>query len=242
MQVVLRATSIGRLFLAFVVALPLGHISRAVAQYEDEVKRDVYDLPTPVAIQGRTNRIDESLSLTAGYLPTDSFNRGFPVGASYAYYFKPYFAWDVVSFSYNLNRETQLKNDLRALGVTAQNVGFGGVIDYPKYIVLTGITYTPLYSKSLLFNKSLVHSETSFYLGVGSLMFSQVGNVPTIVPGIQGRYFITPGSALRLYLREYFFNDKNLGITGLTEIGIGYEIQLGFLSRRSDDADYATAR
>lgn len=200
---------------------------------DDDRKRDVYDLPAPVAIQGRTNKIDESVSLNIGYLPSDSFNRGFPISGQYTYYFKPYFAWEVVSYSHNINRETQLKSDLAALKVNVQNVGFGGVIDYPKSIILTGIVYTPLYSKSLLFNKTLLHSETSFYMGAGALMFNQVGSVPTFVPGIQGRYFISPRTAARLYLREYFFNDSNLGLTGITEIGVGFEMQFGIFSGRS---------
>ncbi|MBK7890159.1 MAG: hypothetical protein IPJ84_04715 [Bdellovibrionales bacterium] len=200
---------------------------------EDAPKRDVYDLPTPVAIQGRTNKIDQGVSISVGYIPTDSFNRGFPLTGAYSFYFKPYFAWEVLSYSYNFNRETQLKDDFKNLGVGVQNIGFGGVIDYPRNIIMTGIVYTPLYSKSLLFNKTLVHSETGFYLGVGTLVFSQVGHLPTIAPGIQARYFVSPKSAVRIYLRQYFFNDTQLGLTGITDIGVGFETQFELLSRHA---------
>ncbi|MDX9730474.1 MAG: hypothetical protein RBT63_01770 [Bdellovibrionales bacterium] len=200
---------------------------------DGEVKRDVYDLPTPVAIQGRTNNIDQGIALNLGHIPTDSFNRGFPLSMSYTFYFKPYFAWEVLSFAYNFNRETQLKNDFLNLGVAVQNIGFGGALDFPKNIILTGVVYTPLYSKSLLFNKSLVHSETSFYMGAGTLVFEKVGHVPTFVPGIQGRYFLTPRSAMKYYLRQYLFNDTQLGLTGMTEVGLGFEFQFELFSKRS---------
>lgn len=217
---------------AFVV-IAVSNPSASHADDEGVVKRDVYDLPTPVAIQGRTNNIDQSISLNVGYIPSDSFNRGFPVSLGYSFYFKPYLAWEVVNYTYNINRETQLKQDFKNLGVAVQNIGFGGVLDYPKNIIVSGIVYTPLYGKSLLFNKSLVHSETSFYLGAGSIVFNQVGHIPTVVPGIQGRYFVSPKSAFRYYLRQYFFKDEQLGLTGITEIGVGYEFQFDFFSKRS---------
>lgn len=228
----LIATVIAYFLISFSI-LPSAH-----AADEDGVgKRDVYDLPTPVAIQGRTNNINESLSLNLGYIPSDSFNRGFPISANYSFYFKPYLAWEVASFTYNVNKETQLKQDFKDLGVAVQNIGFGGVLDYPKNIIMSGIIYTPLYGKSLLFNKSLVHSETSFYLGIGTIVFNQVGHIPSIAPGIQGRYFITPKSAMRYYLRQYFFKDEQLGLTGITEIGLGYEFQIDFFSKRSSSEE-----
>lgn len=231
-----RLANSSAIFLAAVLVPLCVSLSASVAGADDEdapPKRDVYDLPTPVAIQGRTNNIDQSFSLNVGYIPTDSFNRGFPLSLNYAFYFKPYFAWEVLSFSYNFNRETQLKKDFENLGIAVQNIGFGGVIDYPKNIIMTGIVYTPLYGKSLLFNKSLVHSETSFYLGAGTLVFNQVGHVPTLGVGIQGRYFLSPKSAFRYYLRQYFFKDSQLGLTGMTEIGFGYEIQFNLFSKHA---------
>lgn len=219
--------------LSVAVVIAVSNPSAVRADDEGVVKRDVYDLPTPVAIQGRTNNIDQSVAFNIGYIPSDSFNRGFPVSVGYSFYFKPYLAWEVVNYTYNINRETQLKQDFKNLGVAVQNIGFGGILDYPKNIIVSGIVYTPLYGKSLLFNKSLVHSETSFYLGAGSIVFNQVGHIPTIVPGIQGRYFVTPKSAFRFYLRQYFFKDEQLGLTGITEIGLGYELQFDLFSKRS---------
>lgn len=221
-----------RCFALILISFSLLPHARA-ADDDELVKRDIYDLPTPVAIQGRTNNIDQSVSVSFGYIPSDSFNRGFPISLGYSFYFKPYLAWEVASFSYNVNKETQLKQDFKDLGVAVQNIGFGGVLDFPKNIIMSGIIYTPLYGKSLLFNKTLVHSETSFYLGIGSIVFNQVGHIPSIAPGIQGRYFITPKSAFRYYMRQYFFKDEQLGLTGITEIGLGYEFQFDFFSKRS---------
>lgn len=230
--------AVARALLLILVALPFIIFVTQASAEDGVVKRDVYDLPTPVAIQGRTNNIDQSFALNVGYIPTDSFNRGYPVSLNYAFYFKPYFAWEVVNYSYNFNTETQLKRDFNDLGLSAQNnVGLGGVLDFPKSIVMTGLVYTPLYGKSLLFNKSLVHSETSFYFGVGALLLNKSGSVPAVAPGIQGRYFLSPKTALRLYLRQYFFKDSKLGITGMTDLGVGYEVQFDLFSRHSSSDD-----
>lgn len=201
----------------------------------DAPKRDVYDLPTPVAIQGRTNKIDQSFSISAGYIQSDSFNRSFPVAGTYSFYFTPYFAWEILSYSYNFNRETQLKEDIKNLAGGVQNTGLGGVLDFPRHVVMSGVIYTPLYSKSLLFSKTLAHSDTGFYLGAGSMVFSELGHRPAIAMGIQTRYFLSSKSAVRLYLRQYLFNDTKLGLTGMTDIGLGYEAQLGLLSRHVED-------
>lgn len=186
---------------------------------------DVFDLPQAVAIQGRQNVIDQSLSLNVGHIPTDSFNRGFPISLAYTYYFEPYLGWEVFHFAYNFNQETKLKSDFLALNVAVENIGFGGVLDYPRNIISTGLVYTPLYSKSLLFNKSLVFSETSLYAGVGSLVLNRVGHSPMLALGIQGRLYLSPKSAFRWYLREYIFKDLNLGVTLMTDLGVGLEIQ-----------------
>ncbi|HRK08070.1 MAG TPA: hypothetical protein PLZ57_09905 [Pseudobdellovibrionaceae bacterium] len=199
--------------------------------------RDVFDLPQAVAIQGRENVIDQSLALNVGHIPTDSFNRGFPVSLAYTYYFKPYLGWEVVHFAYNFNQETKLKSDFLALNVAVENIGFGGVLDYPKNIISSGLVYTPLYSKSLLYNRLLVFSETSLYIGGGSLVLNQVGHTPMLALGIQGRLYLSPKSAFRWYLREYVFKDVNLGVTLMTDLGLGIEMQFDLFGGGRSAAD-----
>jgi outer membrane beta-barrel protein len=213
----------GSLWLSLMLLCMLGFDAPAGAASPND--QDVFDLPQAVAIQGRENVIDQSLALNVGHIPTDSFNRGFPVSLDYTYYFKPYLGWEVVHFAYNFNQETKLKNDFLALNVAVENIGFGGVLDYPKNIISSGLVYTPLYSKSLLFNRTLVFSETSLYAGVGSLVLNRVGHTPMLALGIQGRLYLSPKSAFRWYLREYIFKDLNLGVTLMTDLGIGFELQ-----------------
>lgn len=221
-----------------VTAIFWSTFAMAASDDTSPVKRDVYDLPTPVAIQGRTNSIDQSLAFSAGYILSDSFNRGFPLTVGYSFYFTSYLAWEVASYSYNINSETKVKQDLRNSGVDTSTIGIGGQLDFPKNIITTGIVYTPFYGKSLLFNKTLVHSETSFFLGAGSISFNQTSSAPTIAPGIQGRYFLSKQSALRYYLRQYFYKDPVQGFGGITELGVGYEFQLNLFSKNtSSDED-----
>jgi outer membrane beta-barrel protein len=223
--------------LSLVCASVLSVMLGGTSAWANSDSRDVFDLPQAVAIQGRENVIDQSLALNVGHIPTDSFNRGFPVSLAYTYYFKPYLGWEVVHFAYNFNQETKLKSDFLALNVTVENIGFGGVLDHPKNIVSTGLVYTPLYSKSLLFNRTLVFSETSLYAGAGSLVLNKVGHTPMLALGIQGRLYLSPKSAFRWYLREYVFKDLNLGVTLMTDIGIGLEFQFDLFGGGRSAAD-----
>ncbi len=222
----IRSSSL-RAFCALAVVL-FSLVGQAADDLEfDKGNRTVYDLPEPVAIQGRKYQMSQSLLVTAGYLPSDSFNKGFTITAGYKLAFTPYLTWEILSFGYIINRETQLKKDLLALNVGVQNIGLGGVLDYPRQIYMTGLHYSPMYSKSLLFNSKLVYSETSVFLGTGTLNFNQVGHKPMLAPGVTWRMYMGPRSAVTAYFRDYFYMDDNTGITGIIDFGLGFEFKFG---------------
>ena len=198
--------------------LPLGFLDVAAA-----AGRDPYDLPEPVAIQHRKYQMTDSLFLNAGYIPTDSFNRGYTFATGYRVALRPWLNWEVLNYTQVANHETQLKHDLENLNLKVENIGLGGNFDWPKQIYMTGFHYSPFYSKSLMFNSSLVYSETSLFLGAGAIMFNTVGAKPMIAPGIATRMYISESFAFNAYFRDYFYKDDALGINGIIDFGIGLE-------------------
>lgn len=187
----------------------------------------VYDLPSSeVAIQPRKYEMLNSISFSAGYSPIDSFNKAFTLSGGYRYSWKNYFFLEglVVYFA---NRPTSLESDLKNLNIDVRNVGLGGVLDYPRQAFLLGLHYAPLYSKSLLFNSTLVYSETGLYLGVGSLNFNQIGFKQTLVPGLSTRMYLNRDWAVTGYFRDFFYSDTSRGIVSIFDFGIGIEMRMG---------------
>ena len=205
------------LFIVFSVAFLAAHFAKAAPS------RDPYDLPQPVAIQNRKYSMDQSLFLSAGYLPSDSFNKGYSFAGGYRHALTSYLTWEVISFAQIANHETQLKHDLLALNIDVTNVGLGGRLDYPKQIIMTGMHYSPFYSKSLALNSTLVYSETSIFLGAGTVNFNATGAKPMIAPGLASRMYLSPNTALNLYFRDYFYKDDAAGVTGIIDFGFGLE-------------------
>ena len=199
-------------------------------------KPDLYDMPEPVAIQGRRYQIDQSFRVALGYSPIDSFNRGYPLSVAYRYQLSPYLTWEVIDYSQILHSETKTKRDLQNLGINVTNVGLGGVLDYPVRSVLTGFNYSPIYSKNLLFNKTLLYSETNLYLGVGALIFNAVGLKPCLVPGLDWRLYITPKTAMSLYIRDQFYSDSSIGFNGILSFGIGFEFKFHLTGSSNESA------
>jgi outer membrane beta-barrel protein len=191
-----------------------------------QAAESVYDLPSSeVAIQARRYQMNHSVLVSAGYMPTDSFNRGYPLTGAYRYALASYLTLEG-SFSWVLNQKTSLEDEFNALNVQVQNIGLGGVLDYPRQIYMLGVHYSPMYSKSLLFNSQLVYSETSLFLGTGSLNFNQVGYKVMLAPGISTRLYMGPKTALVGYFRDYFYSDDQRGITGIIDFGVGFEYKL----------------
>lgn len=190
-------------------------------------KKSVYDLPSSqVAIQPRKYEMNHSALVSAGYIPTDSFNRGFTFTGAYRYALVSYFTLEG-SYIWVANQKTSLEGELRNTGVTVENVGLGGVLDYPRQIYMVGVHYAPMYSKNLLFNSKLVYSETSLFLGLGSINFNQVGYKAMAAPGLATRIYLGPKSAVIGYFRDFFYMDDKRGVVGIIDFGLGFEYGFG---------------
>ncbi len=188
----------------------------------------LYDLPKIVAVQNRSYFLNRDLNLQIGYLPSDAFNKGYTVGGSYTHFFSDYLGWEVVNANYSFNSETRLKKDLlENFQAEVANVGFGGVLDYIQWWALTSLVYTPLYTKSLLFNKDVVRGETSFVFGAGGAQFKATGMRPLISAGLYLRFFTRPDRSWRFDFRNNVYFEDSLGAVNTVSLMVGYSIQLG---------------
>jgi outer membrane beta-barrel protein len=187
-----------------------------------------YDIPKLTAVQNRPYYLNEDVSFELGFLPSDAFNKGYSFGASYTHYFSEYLGWEVVNANYVFNAPTGLKNDLlNNFSAQVQNVGFNGILDYITYYATTNLVYTPLYTKSLLFNRTLVRGETSFVAGVGGANFAASGIKALVSLGFYLRFFTSASQSIKLDFRDNVYFEQGLGAVNAFSLGFAYSIQLG---------------
>lgn len=196
--------------------------TRAIAK--DDV--EVAEAPKLVALQKRFYPfINHGLTFQAGFLPLDAFNKSVVVGASYSYYLSEFTTWEVANFNYAFNVATDLKRELELL-----NLGISGAnkpyLDYVNYYLTTNILYTPFYTKNLLFNRSLLHGETSFLAGAGAAKFEFAGFHPLVSAGMIIKFFMGQRTSLKFDFRENVYFDSS-GINGLLSLIIGLEYKFG---------------
>ena len=226
-----KSTVPARLLLAGLICLFQSGVFGADKDKRDEAV-DIYAIPKVVAVQNRTYPfVLNGLSFQLGYAPLDAFNKSLLAGASYTYSLSEFTSWEVLNFLNCFNVETDLKSQLQALNLQALGAKIS-FLDYANWILTTGFIYTPLYNKSLLFNRSIVHSEFSFVIDAGTIKFQFAGNRPAFGGGLIMRFFLSPTSSLKFDFRNHlYFNDDGMGnILGLV---VGYHWQFGDASNEA---------
>ena len=189
---------------------------------------EFYELPKVVAVQNRSYYLNQDLTVQAGWLPSDAFNKGYTLGLSYTTFFSDYLGWEVVNANYSFNSETNLKRDLlNNFGAAVENVGFDGILDFVTYYITTNIVYTPLYTKSLLFNKHITRGEVSFVFGLGGANFDTSGLRTLITAGLYLRFFTKPDTSWKFDFRNNLYFEKSLGAVNTISLMVAYSMQLG---------------
>ncbi len=198
------------------------------AAFTQTPSQEFYDLPQIVAVQNRPYYLNQDLTFHFGTLPLDAFNKGYPIGWTYTHFFRDYLAWEVINLNYSFNDETKLKRALvEDFSVEIRNVGFEGVLDFPRWYALSSLVYTPMYMKNLLFNRSLVHGEVSFVGGLGAAKFAETGYRPLISVGAYIRLFSSERASWKVDLRNNIHIDETVGAVNMLSIMLGYSYQLG---------------
>lgn len=186
-------------------------------------RADLYDLPKVVPVQSRQHYLRNELTLQIGYLPLDPFTKYLAGGFSYTKHFSDFTGWEVVNANYALDFSAGLKRDLQ------ENFNIENDFQVMQYFASTNLVFTPIYTKNLLFNSSVVHSMASFVAGPGLASFND-GIKTCVDVGIILRYFISPSSSIKLDFRDYIFlsaetkNNINMSLGWSYTFGAGNSV------------------
>ncbi len=184
------------------------------------VLADVYDLPKVVAVQKRKYFLNDEVTAQASYLPLDALYKYVTVGGAYTHYFSDFAGWEIVNANMAFKQSTLLRDQ-----IAAQHFDIGNQLQILEYYASSNVVYTPLYNKSLLFNRSIVYGETSFVGGVAFAKFQDIGFKTGINLGLIQRYYLGPNTSLRFDFRDYMFFGSD--VANHITLTIGYAMNLG---------------
>ena len=168
---------------------------------------------TAYVVQPRRFRSGHEFRFATGYLPQDAFYKGTPAELSWSYHFSDLFSWEVIRGGYSWNHTTDLSSRLRdEFAVDNQ--------PYQKaqYFLFSHARFSPLYGKTALFGRSLVHQEIYFVGGAGGIgwMHHENGRAdtpvnfrPAVNVGMGFRWHLSDLVSLRLEALEDFYQKPN---------------------------------
>lgn len=182
-----------------------------------------FDAPQIVALENKLFNPKDDLTMEIAILPIDAFFKGIAPGLTYTHSFTPYLGWEIARVHYSQNQDTNLKKDL----VNKFNVRPHGVLDTIEYTASTNIVYTPLYSKNLLFNQTLVHGALSLVGGAGVVKFSSGETAPKLGGGLYYRFFSSPKISYKMDGRVYYHLGKNKSSDIIMYISLGLAYEFG---------------
>ncbi len=198
-------------FLSSVVSLK----DQALAQEDD-----IFAIPKTYAVQHRKFKLGSQYSAHGGYLPMDSFTKGFVVGASYTKYFSDFTGWEVLNANYVFSMDTDLKSQL----LNEFKATPGQIPPFPEWYITTNIVYTPIYNKNLFFNKSVIWGDITFVAGPGIGSFTNDGVKPLINGGAVLRFFLSQNESFKVDIRQNL-PFLSTGVEPFLFIGAAYTYQ-----------------
>ena len=152
---------------------------------------------TVSAVQERLYRMNHELALGVGVLPADAFYKGLLASVGYTVHFTDSFAWQVGRGSYSYNLKTGLRQQLeRDFGVAPTASAFE---DEVQWMVGSDLVWSPLYGKTAVNNRAVVHF-TGFLLGGASVLKLNRadGFRPALNLGVGVRVFSSRNVSFRL--------------------------------------------
>lgn len=152
------------------------------------------------AVQNRKYVASHEFMIGVGTVPMDAYYKGITGTASYTYHFDDLWAWEIVSASYSLNIQTDLREELQ------KNWGVKPT-EFPelKYFGDSNLVLKPLYGKFAFLNDSLIYGE--LYLTAGPAVASYVNAGISVGPNLGAglRFYLSEYFAIRFDIRDYFF-------------------------------------
>ena len=123
------------------------------------------------AVQSRLFRLGGELTVAAGFLPMNAFNKGLTVGGSFTYHMSNSWAWEIIRGAYVYKQlDTGLKSELLD-NFSVKPTEIAAV----DYILSSNLVLKPFYGKLAVFNRRLIHLEVSVPFGVAMAHFIKPG-------------------------------------------------------------------
>lgn len=177
--------------------------------------KDVYDIPEIKPILNQLYPSDSEFSVNFSYFPVGAFNKHLGLGGSYLTFMNPNHVWEVISASYFMESASGLKKTLiESWG--AQESEFAVL----QYVAKTGYSYMPFYSKSILFNSTLVHSRTFLSFGGGVAGF-KIESPPLVSIGFAQNFYFGEGKGFKFAVDFLHFFKNNKYIQDQLTISLG---------------------
>jgi outer membrane beta-barrel protein len=188
-----------------------------------EVPQSAFQMPEIVAVENRKFDARHELQPALALLPLDAFTKSITFGGSYTYYLKNFLAWEVANLAITKNFDTGLRTKISDLGGDVD-----GELQSADWLLTSGVSWSPLYNKSLLMNSRLVHSDTTLQAGGGAVSFNQ-GAAQTwlVYIGASQRFFLNETWGLRLTLRHHLGGSVSGSMTQILSMGVGLSYSFG---------------
>ena len=177
--------------------------------------KDVYDLPEVTPIINQLYPSAQEFSINLAYFPIGAFNKHIGLGGSYLSFPNPNHAWEVLSAYYFMESASGLKKTLiESWGAKEENFAV------LQYLVKTGYSYVPFYSKSILFNSYLVHSRTLLNVSAGLASF-KIEQPPMLSVGFGQNFYFGEGKGIKFEVDYLHFFKSNAYIQDQLTISLG---------------------
>ena len=118
-------------------------------------------------IQNKKYDLASEITFSVGTFPADAFYKGFTGTVGYTLHLSDSLAWEIGSFTYSLNTDANLKNEVKRIALsTGQDPP-----EFPEitWMAATHLVLKPFYGKQALFNTNVVHVEI-FLQGGGAFV------------------------------------------------------------------------
>lgn len=187
----------------------------------------IYDVPKVTTVQNRFYYLKNEITLNTTYLPLDPYIKYLGLGGSYTRHFSNFTSWEILNGAVANKYDSGLKGDL-ITGFNADPKSFNLL----KYYYSSNLVLTPLYSKILFFNSSIIYQMTSFVAGFGVGAYELNGES-------EMRQFVNVGGVLHFFLSHLMSMKVDIrdqiylsGSRNMLTITLGFAFNFG-----SDDSE-----
>ncbi|MCC2678281.1 MAG: hypothetical protein K0R29_857 [Pseudobdellovibrio sp.] len=177
--------------------------------------KDVYDIPEVKPILNPLYPASHEFSVTGAYFPVGAFNKHLGLGGTYLYYFTPNHTWEVTGYGF-----TELPSSLKKVLIESYGASENDFAVL-QGLVKTGYQWVPFYTKSILFNSTLIHSRTFFGFSAGAASF-KIESPPMVSVGFAQDYYFAKHTGLKFAVDFLHFFSKNKYIQDQLTISFGF--------------------